>query len=105
MESAQGAFEEAVRELGVEMHHDVLGCRECHWEGHDIIYCRRSRHNRGHPYHCHDFRRFSPLFFQSPKRPLIQLRSTMTCFHIPYLILSHVPFLLSYLSSSFGHFG
>jgi len=55
--------------------------------------------------YCHDFRRFSPLFFLSPKRPLIQLRSTMTCFHIPYLILSHVPFLLSYLSSSFGHFG
>ena len=54
---------------------------------------------------CHDFHRFSPLFFLSPKRPLIQLRSTMTCFHIPYLILSHVPFLLSYLSSSFGHFG
>jgi len=57
---------------------------------------------------CHDFRQFSLLFFLfflSPKRPLIQLRSTMTCFHIPYLILSHVPFLLSYLSSSFGHFG
>jgi len=54
---------------------------------------------------CHDFCRFSPLFFLSPKRPLIQLRSTMTCFHIPYLILSHVPFFLSYLSSSFGHFG
>jgi len=51
MESAQGAFEEAVRELGVEMNHDVLGCRECHWEGRDIIYCRRSRHNREHPYH------------------------------------------------------
>jgi len=54
---------------------------------------------------CHDFCWFSPLFFLSPKRPLIQLRSTMTCFHIPYLILSHVPFFLSYLSSSFGHFG
>jgi len=51
MESAQGAFEEAVRELGVEMNHDVLGCRECHWEGRDIIYCRRSRHNQEHPYH------------------------------------------------------
>ena len=53
------------------------------------------------------FRRFSPpfYFFLSPKRPLIQLRSTMTCFHIPYLILSHVPFLLSYPSSSFGDFG
>jgi len=57
---------------------------------------------------CHDFRQFSLLFFLfflSPKRPLIQLRSTMTCSHIPYLILSHVPFLLSYPSSSFGHFG
>ena len=42
---------------------------------------------------CHDFRRFSTFFFLSPKRPLIQLHSTMTCFHIPYLILSHVPFL------------
>ena len=51
MESAQGVFEEVVRELGVEMNHDVLGCRDCHWEGHDIIYCRRSRHNREHLYH------------------------------------------------------
>jgi len=51
MGSAQGAFEEVVRELGVEMNHDVLGCRECHWEGCDIIYCRRSRHNREHLYH------------------------------------------------------
>ena len=50
MEAAQGAFEQAVRELGVEMNHDVLGCRECHWEWHDIIYCRRSQHNREHPY-------------------------------------------------------
>jgi len=51
------------------------------------------------------FAGFLPFFFLSPKRPLIQLHSTMTCFHIPYLILSHVPFLLSYLSSSFGYFG
>jgi len=51
MEVAQGAFVQMVRELGVEMNHDVLGCRECHWEGRDIIYCRRSRHNREHPYH------------------------------------------------------
>jgi len=51
LEVAQGAFEEAVRELGVEMNHDVLGCCECHWEGRDIIYCRRSRDNREHPYH------------------------------------------------------
>jgi len=28
----------------------------------------------------------------------------MTCFHIPYLILSHVPFLLSYLSFFFRSF-
>ena len=42
---------------------------------------------------CHDFRWFSTFFLLSPKRPLIQLRSTMTCFHILYLILSHVPFL------------
>ena len=61
---------------------------------------------RGLPlWSCHDFRQFSSLFSLSPKRPLIQLRSTMTCFHIPYLILSHVPSPLSYLSSSFGHFG
>jgi len=32
------------------------------------------------------FASFLPFFFLSPKRPLIQLRSTMTCFHIPYLI-------------------
>jgi len=51
MESAQGVFEEVVRELGVEMNHDVLGCRECHWEGRDIIYCKHSWHNREHPYH------------------------------------------------------
>ena len=47
-------------------------------------------------YECHDFRRFSYLFHlfpPSPKCPLIQLRSTMTCFQIPYLILSHVSFL------------
>ena len=57
---------------------------------------------------CHDFRQLFSLsffFLLSPKRPLIQLRSTMTCSHILYLILSHVPFLLSYLLSSFGHFG
>ena len=29
----------------------------------------------------------------------------MTCFHTPYLILSHVPFSLSYLLYFFGHFG
>jgi len=51
MEAAQGAFEQTVRELGVEMNHDVLGCCECHWEGCDIIYCRHSRHNQEHPYH------------------------------------------------------
>ena len=45
---------------------------------------------------CHDFCRFSPLFFLSPKRPLIQLHSTMTCFHIPYLILSFMSYF-SYL--------
>jgi len=43
---------------------------------------------------CHDFHQFSTFFLLSPKHPLIQLCSTMTCFHIPYLILSHVPFLL-----------
>ena len=48
MEVAQGAFEQAVVDLGVEMNHDVLGCRDCHWEGRDIIYCRRSRHNQEH---------------------------------------------------------
>jgi len=51
LEVAQGAFEQAVMDLGVEMNHDVLGCRDCHWEGRDIVYCRRSRHNREHPYH------------------------------------------------------
>jgi len=57
---------------------------------------------------CHDFHQFSTFFtffLLSPKRLLIQLHSTMTCFHIPYLILSHVPFSLSYLLSSFSHFG
>ena len=51
--------------------------------------------------------RFSTFFLLSPKRPLIQLRSTITCFHIPYLILSCLMshFSLSYLLSSFGHFG
>jgi len=42
MEAAQGAFEQTVRELGVEMNHDVLGCCDCHWEGRDKIYCRCS---------------------------------------------------------------
>jgi len=51
LEAAQGAFEQAVVDLGVEMNHDVLGCRDCHWEGRDIIYCRRSRHNQEHAYH------------------------------------------------------
>ena len=47
------------------------------------------------------FTSFLPFtfFFPSPKRPLIQLHSTMTCFHTPYLILSYVPFSLSYLIS------
>ena len=31
MEAAQGAFEQTVRELGVEINHDVLGCRDCRW--------------------------------------------------------------------------
>jgi len=39
MEVAQGAFEQMVRELGVEMNHNVLGCRECHWEGHVAGVC------------------------------------------------------------------
>jgi len=72
---------------------------QCHarrTEGEDLV---------GKGGRCHDFRRFSAFFFLSPKHPLIQLRSTMTCFHIPYLILSHVPSPLSYLLSSFGHFG
>jgi len=51
MELAQGVFEEVVRELGVEMNHDVLGCHDCHWEGRDIVYCRHSQHNREHLYH------------------------------------------------------
>jgi len=51
MEAAQGAFEQAVRDLGVEMNHDMLGCCECHWEEHDIIYCRCSWHSCEHPYH------------------------------------------------------
>jgi len=73
----------------------------------NIAYLLSCTKPAGHvpPPYCHDFHRFSAFFFLSPKRPLIQLHSTMTCFHIPYLILSHVPFLLSYLSSSFGHFG
>ena len=49
--AAQEAFEGVVRDLGVEMNYDVLGCRDCHWEGRDIVYCRRSQHNREHPYH------------------------------------------------------
>ena len=51
MQVAQGAFEQVVRDLGVEMNHDVLGCRDCHWEGRDIIYCRRPRRNQEHAYH------------------------------------------------------
>jgi len=53
MEAAQGAFEQAVADLGVEMNHDVLGCHDCHWEGRDIIYCRRSVTNTDKHSGCH----------------------------------------------------
>jgi len=45
----QEAFEKVCSDLGSELHHDVFGCRECRWEGKDIIYCSRSRHHRDHP--------------------------------------------------------
>jgi len=56
---------------------------------------------------CHDFRRFSPLFLSKSQAPThsTSLNHDMFPHSLSYLILSHVPFLLSYLSSSFGHFG
>jgi len=49
--AVQGTFEQVVRDLGVEVNHDVLGCCDCHWEGRDIIYCSCSHHSGEHPYH------------------------------------------------------
>ena len=54
------------------------------------------------------FTSFLPLFTFSSKSQvptLLPLCSTMIHFHTPYLILSHVPFSLSYLLSFFSHFG
>jgi len=61
------------------------------------------------------FAGFLPFFFlKVPSAHSFKLRSTMTCFHIPYLILSHVPFLfiLSFiffrsfqLEGKLGHLG
>jgi hypothetical protein len=36
---AQEAFKRTLDEFGVEVHHNVLGCVNCKWEGEDIIYC------------------------------------------------------------------
>jgi hypothetical protein len=49
----QGVFKRVLEEFGVEEFHDVLGCVDCKWEGEDIIYCRKSRHHRSHPF-CHE---------------------------------------------------
>ena len=48
---AQRTFEDVLEQYGVEMQHDVLGCRDCQWEGRDVIYCRWSPHHRDHPLH------------------------------------------------------
>ena len=47
----QEAFEKVCSDLGSELQHDVFGCRDCRWEGRDIVYCSRSRHHRDHPLH------------------------------------------------------
>jgi len=47
----QEAFEKVLSDLGSDLHHDMFGCRDCRWEGRDVIYCRKSRHHRDHPLH------------------------------------------------------
>jgi hypothetical protein len=38
----QEAFKRALDKFGVEVHHNVLQCVDCKWEGEDIIYCQKS---------------------------------------------------------------
>src|SRR6267378_3455604 len=47
----QEAFQQTLNDLGVEMNHDVLGCRDCYWNGDVYYYCIQSRHHHEHPYH------------------------------------------------------
>jgi hypothetical protein len=47
----QKVFQEVLEELGFEEHHDVLGCKDCEWDGGDFVYCPRSRSHKDHPFH------------------------------------------------------
>ena len=41
----QQTFGDMLDWYGVEVQHDMLGCRDCQWEGRDVIYCRWSPHH------------------------------------------------------------
>jgi hypothetical protein len=47
----QQAVKQGLDELWIEENHNILGCRDCFWEGSNIYYCRKSIHNARHPYH------------------------------------------------------
>ena len=47
----QQAFQDCIDQLGVDLHHDILGCQDCTWEGGRVEYCRRSQFHKSHPFH------------------------------------------------------
>ena len=47
----QEAFEKVLSDLGSDLHHDMFGCKDCQWEGRDVIYCRWSWHHWDRPLH------------------------------------------------------
>ena len=47
----QETFQKVLSDLGVKVHHDVMGCKDCQWEGQEVIYYIRSHHNQDHPFH------------------------------------------------------
>ena len=51
VEAVQKAFQMTLDNLGFEEAHNMMGCCNCQWEGHEVIYCIQSQHNQDHPYH------------------------------------------------------
>ena len=47
----QEAFQQALNDLGIEVDHNVFGCKDCRWVGWDVVYCPKSQHHRDHPFH------------------------------------------------------